>query len=182
MPVTVSENRDSTSARHPPRGVPRRFGLGMLFVWTTVFSVALVGANALDTPWPVVLVLSLFFVLVAIGQWYFGEGHRARAASVVLGAVYFPPLMLIALAIDSSLLRMVWASWLWVGLGLVLTVSVCGAMGYLTGTLVAGVFLVAYWIDRAIARWRGVEGASDELAALDSGGMENLIDHPTGTG
>ena len=183
MNENVLKARESTSVAHAPRGVPRRFGLGMLFVWTTLFSVALVGADALETPWPVVLVLSILVVLVGIVQWFFGEGHKARAASVLLGAVYTSSLTIIVFVADGGLPRLAWSTWLlWIGLGLSWSLIGGGIIGYLTGTLVAGVFLVAFWIDRGIALWRGRSIAYDWHAEFDTPDSQEPIDQPSGTG
>jgi hypothetical protein len=127
----------------------------MLFVWTTLFSALFVLADALELPWPVAPAASGFLVLIALAQWYFGEGRRARLASVVVGMVYCSWLVIPILVAVTRLTFSPSPAWSAMRIGgVILSVFLGGVLGYLAGTLVAGVFLVSYWIDWAYANWR----------------------------
>ena len=151
MRASTASSTDSSIPSAAPKGVPRRFGLGMLFVWTTLFSALFVLADALELPWPVAPAASGFLVLIALAQWYFGEGRRARLASMIVGSAIYPSVLLVGMLMGPSSLPVSLAF----ALSVVIASIFFGAVfGYFAGVLVAGVFLVAYWIDRAFENWR----------------------------
>ena len=159
MRASVASSTDSIAPSAAPKGVPRRFGLGTLFVWTTLFSGLFLLTGALEAPWPVVAVISGFLVLIAVAQWYFGEGRRAREASMIVGAVYYPIAIVIVLGPQDVFVSAMRSSSFALQGALIMVVG--AVLGYLAGTLVAGVFLVAYWIDRAFAKWRNQGSMGD---------------------
>lgn len=162
MRASVASSTDSIAPSPAPKGVPRRFGLGMLFVWTTLFSGLFLLTGALDIPWTGVATISGFFAIIALAQWYFGEGRRAREASMIVGAVYYPIAIVIVLGPQDVFVSAMRSSTFALQGALIMVIG--AVLGYLAGVLVAGVFLVAYWIDRAYAKWRNRSSEIDWFA------------------
>jgi hypothetical protein len=119
--------------------VPRRFGLGTLFLITFVFGILSAALNGLHLP-PALVILVLAFVCV-VGVLQAMLDRAPRHASMVAGSLFFP----IAIGVWLYL----WDSTSFAGMPLSASAfyaacwSIGGAaIGYITGTMVAGIFLL----------------------------------------
>jgi hypothetical protein len=116
---------------------PRRFDLATIFVVTAAFSLLLGGLTALDAPPVVKITISGFVTVIAVAQALLQKVVNPRASSIVAGAI--------ACTLSA------WCIWLifpriFPGSLIVYSVIIAmlgGTLGYLAGTLVGGVFLVA---------------------------------------
>lgn len=142
---------DSVGLKRPtelPVGVPRRFAVGAMMVFSTIYAVLFFFLTLVETPPRDFAVIVLFFTIVAAGQAVLFRGTRPREASILAGCAAAPVMTLVA---------SVWNAYLWqdfesvartIAIGIAL--MPCGALcGYLVGCLAAGVF---YVMDRTFAR------------------------------
>jgi hypothetical protein len=117
---------------------PRRFDLATIFVVTAAFSLLLGGLSALDAPPIVMVVIASLLAIVAATQALFREVANPRGVSIVTGAVAYT---LMSWIIWLTIRRVFPNSFFFVT---VVNGILGGALfGYLAGTLVGGVFLVA---------------------------------------
>lgn len=127
-------------------GVPRRFGLGAVFVFTAMGAVLFSALRLLGASPGGIALITVFFVVVALGQAILFRGRHPRRASVIVGAFFYPLLIV--------------ATWAWGAIvhnapndGLVAIMLfgiIFGAIfGYLAGLLIAGVFLVIDMLQNA---------------------------------
>jgi hypothetical protein len=124
--------------------VPRRFGVNVLLVLMTGFAVLFALLRALNAPPPAFATIGVFFLGVTVSQVVLFQGKRPRMASMLVGAVLLPLVMISAQLLDRS-----GRSPAWEWLDMLVISTVFGAIwGYLAGTLVAGVFLL-------LERWTG---------------------------
>jgi trans-aconitate 2-methyltransferase len=122
--------------------VPRRFGLGTLFVVTLAFALASATMHWLKLDaLPAVMVL-MFVAFIGALQAILDQ--VPRQASMVAGALFFPPVFMTMVIFDNpgyvsgtTLADLAFHAACWSVGG--------GVIGYGTGTLVAGVFLVMKW-------------------------------------
>ena len=153
-------------------GVPRRLSVGALFVLLTFYSVlfrvlVVIGADARWTA-----ITCLFFAAINLGQMVLFRGDRPRAASILVGALVCPA-MLVAVVLDESLTQ--FTGWTPVANGLhrpaafvsaILTLGMVGSLvGYLFGGMIAGVFYVVQKV-----RPGSVVARSDVDPAMAAGG------------
>ena len=135
-------------------GVPRRFGMSVMFLMMTMYAVLFAAMQALKFPPVVFSVIALMVTGVGFGQMVLFGGRYPRAASIWSGACLFPVVMNGALlwggvfsgrSVFTSAALMVSATIPWVLVGAV--------FGYLAGGLTAGVFLLIemYWARREAA-------------------------------
>jgi hypothetical protein len=125
---------------------PRRFDLATIFVVTVAYSFLLAGMSLLQFPPVASLIVAGFVTLIGISQAVLFGGHQPRIASLIVGTVVFSCAIL--------------AYWLSGGPRLIPTsaflaigafVLIGGAiLGYLSGTLIGGVFLLADYLRRAV--------------------------------
>jgi hypothetical protein len=139
---------------------PRRFDLATIFVVTSAYALLLGGFSAMDASPIVSFVIGGFVVAVGIGQAVLFGGEKPRAASVLVGIVmhaifwigfwiYYPRVY------PSEAILFV------VGF-----IVVGGAiLGYCSGALVGGVFLVADKIRSRFGRSARPEPPIDQDAA-----------------
>jgi len=147
---------DSAEFRPAARvySVPRRFGLGSLFVVVAFFAV-LFGVMRLFMAPPVVMAyVGLQVVAAGVMQWFFRK--HPRLTSAMAGAVLLPVTIICYAAIDRAsedAFAVVAAS---------PCIAIFGAFcGYAAGTLIAGVFMVMEWADKTIAG-RTADGDTDD--------------------
>ena len=133
--------------------VPRRFGLGTIFVVTSLFCVMFALLRALGAPPAVMIFLGGFFFF--IGAMQLVLGRVPRVASIVAGSLFMVLANFIMSFYDQVPIRN--------NIDTVLTLLIVGAiLGYLGGTLVAGVFLV---IDKAEQAIRAKRASSADQQA-----------------
>jgi hypothetical protein len=118
---------------------PRRFDLATIFVVTAAFSLLLGGLTALGASPIIKIAIGGFVTVIAVAQALFQKVVNPRGSSIVAGAV--------ACTLSA------WCVWLvfprtfpYPGSFFVYSVVIAilgGLLGYLAGTLVGGVFLVA---------------------------------------
>jgi len=139
----------------PAADVPRRFGVGILMLLMTLFAVLFSVMRSVGARVETFAIISTMVAAVAIGQILLFGGRYPRAASIWVGACFFP-LQVIALFVrmnfeyggrsygsPDDLLALS-------ALLLPFSVALGAAFGYLTGGVVGGVFLI---LD-ALAEWR----------------------------
>jgi ABC-type polysaccharide/polyol phosphate export permease len=119
--------------------VPRRFGLLAIMAFLTAFSLLFAGLRVLEAPPVVYLGLGTFGIIISGLQMRFGT--VPREASFAAGACLLP-LMVIGSAVVHGGFRFILGS----VIALPALLAAGGVLGYLVGTLVAGVFLMLdYW-------------------------------------
>lgn len=134
--------------------VPRRFGMGPLMGMMLLYSLIFAGLRWGGAPHWVYLFLGLLGVVIGFGQM---QGQSSpRLSSVLTGAIALPG-CLMAYMLFLGLVRG--------GLGMGdLIGTACasiglffagGFVGYLVGTVLAGVFLVGDQAEQAFYRWTG---------------------------
>jgi len=132
--------------------IPQRFGVAASLGLLTLFSLLFAGLRSFGAPPALYLFLSIQAVVVCLVQMTFGAA--ARWASTLVGCVFLPAWVWILVALESHLLPPKFTS-SWVDLPAAIFFG--GLLGYCTGTVLAGVFLVidvgATLAERA-ARWR----------------------------
>jgi hypothetical protein len=119
--------------------VPRRFDLATIFVVTLAYSLLFGAMSALSFPPTASAIVAGFILLVGAAQAFLFGGKRPRNASIIAGAVLF---LLSITAVWMVLGRRFYGT-----AELLVTASfttACGGMlGYLSGVIIGGVFLVA---------------------------------------
>jgi len=158
VPFSLCENWDSHQRVYPlappvpeVAGVPRRFSVGVLMILVTLFAVLCAFLSAVlrslhispGAGQGVFLTLLVLFMGVAAGQVLLFQGRQARAASVWVGAILFPLELLILAIYEASVsgfgIRDFLFSWV---SALVCAIPGGALLGYMAGTLTAGIFLV----------------------------------------
>ncbi len=126
-----------------PARVPRRFGVGTLLLFTTMYALLFGLTQAAGVPPLVPISFAVFFTLVGLGQMLLFRGKKPRLASFVVGGA-----ISCLFALGNGLM------WLFHGapldvcsaLGmffiLLLAFLEGGLLGYVAGCLLAGVFLL----------------------------------------
>jgi hypothetical protein len=139
-------------------GVPRRFGVGILLVITSMYTVLFAVLRALGVPPIEFILVALFFTAVGLGQMLLYQGKRPRRASVMAGAGCGVGLCVLGAALGHDHLR--FAPFDPIG------GAIAGAVyGYPAGVLIAGVFLL-------IEKVRRLRGRRNRTAAPTSPGPE----------
>ena len=137
-----------TSATAHEAGVPRRFGVGIMLVITTMYAVLF---SVLETfgAHPVVFVaIAIFFTAVGLGQMLLFKGQHPRRASIIVGASLLGGLSILG-GVFGVVIGGGWGIVGFLCCAIVLWV-ICGALfGYLAGGLIAGVFLVIDKLENA---------------------------------
>lgn len=134
--------------------VPRRFGMGPLMGMMLLYSLIFAGLRWIDAyPW-VYLFLGLLGVVIGFGQMQ-GESNP-RFSSILTGAIALPGCMLAFMSFLGymqggvgvpELLAMSCVAFVLIFVG--------GFVGYVVGTVLAGVFLVGDQAEQAFYRWTG---------------------------
>ena len=115
--------------------VPRRYDLATVFVISFAFGLLFAGMRSMRWPPELALVTGLFISFVGVAQALLFKGSKPRLASVLAGAVFFLTFALI------------------MGFGPWLLYLVLGSvLGYVAGTLIGGVFLVAEVLRRGLRK------------------------------
>jgi hypothetical protein len=136
----------------PVYAVPRRFGVGALLILMAAFGGLFAILRANDAPVGVYIFLGLEAVVVGLAQMRFGESPRL--ASMVSGALLLPFSMLVAtLVVGRSPFD---AAVFDIG-AIVILIPVGAALGYLTGALMSGCFLVSDMLSAYVKRRRAPE-------------------------
>jgi MFS family permease len=131
----------------PAAGVPRRFGMGILMLLMTLSAVLFSVLRTVGAGVEVFVVISTMFAAVALGQIVLFGGRYPRAASIWVGACFFP-LQAIALCLWMLFETGYRSSqspaqlFLLFGMLLLISIPIGAAFGYLSGGLVGGVFLI----------------------------------------
>ncbi len=133
--VVVREGPPGARWDTPAVGVPRRFGVGILMLMTTMFAALFSVMRLLGAPAEVFITVAVLFAGVGLGQMLLYRGKYPRAASIWVGGCLFP-VEVIGLMIHFRSFAP--------GLVLLLVASpfLGPILGYLAGGLTAGVFLL----------------------------------------
>jgi hypothetical protein len=156
----------------PPEKIysaPRRFDLATIFVVTFAYSLLFGVLSGLGAPPALSVIFGVFITVVGIGQAVLYGGNNARVASVITGAVVGVPVAWGLITMESPRNMVAWLI-LFAPLGIVLG----GLCGYLAGTLVGGVFLVADKLRQFFVH-RDVMATDSELEPVDADATE-LVD------
>jgi hypothetical protein len=127
-------------------GVPRRFGMNLMFLMVTLYALLFAAMQLLGADPQVFAVVAIMVTAVALGQMAMFGGTHPRAASLRVGAWLFPLEMLgVALWND-------WISWedatavsfntSMLLVGTPICVGIGAIFGYLSGCMAAGVFFL----------------------------------------
>ncbi len=143
LPQRIAQQLVSGSANQSAQKIysaPRRFDLSTILAVTAAYSVGLAMLRGFDTPPPVMLYFAIFITIVGVAQAMLFGGNKPRLASVLTGIVLsFLGMLLLPLVgsfhIGSFSEQIAFA--------LLMSVFLGPLFGYLAGTLVGGVFLVA---------------------------------------
>jgi hypothetical protein len=131
--------------------VPRRFGLAAILAFTTLFGMVSGVAKYYEAPIAIYAFFGVLGATVCGAQMYLNT--IPRFVSVLAGGICLPLFLLIsALVIGNGFFELVLATPLLFLLG--------GFIGYLTGTISAGVFLASDLVER---RWRGLDIVEAEV-------------------
>jgi hypothetical protein len=115
-------------------GVPRRFGVGVMMVITTMYAVLF--AVLQSTPVGVFVSVALFFTIIGVSQAVLFKGRNPRLASILTGMVLGLLLALIIAVVEIRSVPLeviVIIPFVYGGLG--------ALAGYVVGWLIAAVFL-----------------------------------------
>lgn len=134
--------------------VPKRFGMGPLMGMMLLYSVIFAALRWLDAYHVVYLFLGLLGVVIGFGQMQ-GESNP-RFSSILTGAIALPGCFLAFFAFLGFMQGGV-GFWELLGgaCGAFLLIFVGGIVGYIVGTVLAGVFLVGDQAEQAFYRWTG---------------------------
>ena len=122
--------------------VPKRFGMKTMLLVTTVFGILLATAEWTMIPTFVLVFYACFLLSVCVSQMFFQA--MPRAISILVGACFMPSVVYASLFFDidpASIVAQILPRfhvddpllWLFV---------IGGFLGYLSGTVMAGVFLI----------------------------------------
>jgi hypothetical protein len=147
-------NREHTSELY---SAPRRFDLASIFVVTAAYSILLGALSLMSTPPGVMVVVAGMLGIIAATQAMYQHVANPRGVSIVTGSIVFAIVCgIISLTIRGVLSGSLFVDVIIVGLP-------CGAiLGYLMGTVVGGVFLVADMMRKRM------EGVVEKPSAEDS--------------
>ena len=119
--------------------VPRRFGVGVLMILMTAFSVLFAAMRSFDARPEIFFIVSMLFLGVTLGQILLFQGKKPRQASLLAGGVVFPlEILALCLYYEPSNPS---------GGDFIPQMLCCSAvaalpLGYLAGCVMAGVFFV----------------------------------------
>lgn len=116
---------------------PRRFDLATIFVVMIVYSCMFGALEAIQVPPVGIVSIAIFFSAIGLAQATLHRGQRPRLSSITAGAISCPVLFFITMTNQKNSFLDLVSNYLVVGL-------IAGTIfGYLCGTLIGGVFLVA---------------------------------------
>lgn len=116
---------------------PRRFDLATMFVAMILYSLLFGGLTAIGVDGIAILVLAGWILGIAVSQAALFHGAQPRVASAIAGGFMMLVLVFLGNALFGSLT-------FWVAIiGLFISVFFGTALGYMSGTLVGGLFLFA---------------------------------------
>ncbi len=141
---------------------PRRFDLATIFVVTAAYSLLLGGLSAFGTPPVLMVVIAGLMAIIAAAQAMFLQAFNPRGVSIVTGAIALPVMLWIIWLTPHNALPRSFLATLFFGIPL-------GAVaGYLLGTLVGGVFLVADLLRGKFERRSQIEPAEEGAGSENS--------------
>ncbi len=124
--------------------VPRRYDLASMFSISVAYALLFAGMRALSAPPSAIFLMGIFFTVVGVSQAVLFRGNRPRESSIIAGVVG-GLLCLIAFAVTEGM--SVEEAFLSATCGLVFSPFA----GYLAGTTIGGIWLVAdylrIWMD-----------------------------------
>ena len=127
----------------PAVGVPRRFGLAVMFVLMTMFALLFMVLQLLHATPTWFVMIAVLFAAVSMGQVLLFEGQHPRAASVFVGAVLWPLETLVAGMYHEAIGSAITLEGLVVLT--VFSIPLGAFFGYAAGGLTAGIFLAIEW-------------------------------------
>ena len=128
--------------RVPIMGVPRNFATGHLLAFVTLFALmfSLLSYQDANPAWYVAW--GLFITGVILGQMFLYGGKEPRLASCIAGAIAAPVSFDVAVAMLAHP-EPAWGDVIAVAFGSAIPAAIIGVgLGYLTGTVCAGIFLL----------------------------------------
>jgi hypothetical protein len=147
-PIVEQIVRDFVRSSRPKvYSAPRRFDLATIFVVTTAYALLFASLAALQLPPTVNLMTVAFITIVGIGQAFLFRGLRPRTSSLIVGMAIYCIFTIGNYALNSRIYPSSMLAYM-----LISGVLEGAVFGYLAGTLVGGVFLVADFVRRRLSR------------------------------
>jgi hypothetical protein len=135
-------------------GTPRRYSLRTIFLVTTCLAASLAALRGLGTPSILLGNLLLLVLMVGTAQALFFGGRYPRQASLV-GGLLWGVVLAVFLGVQVGPRTEVF-------MGMLCIVVVSPLLGYLSGGVVAGTFLVLDGVERLLRRPSPTEITDDE--------------------
>jgi hypothetical protein len=138
--------------------VPRRFDLATIFVVMLAFSLLFGAMKAFQFPAEASASIAGFIAAIGAAQALLFGGRRPRTASLVTGSLIFTGILLATWVANGP--RM--THWGLILFGATYGVIGGGILGYLSGGIVAGVFLIADKVRKMFFKMPSAETPADE--------------------
>ena len=145
IPVNQTSTPWGTLWDTPATGVPRRFGLALMFLVVTLYALLFSGMKLLGAPPVIFAVVATLITGVGFGQVLLFSGKYPRIASIWVGAVLFPLEILVVQLVSLFNPSNTFTSDDDIATAIVsVVVSIPGGaiFGYLSGCLTAGIFFL----------------------------------------
>jgi len=145
IPVTVRRKPWGAGWDSEAVGVPRRFSLAVLFLMVTCYAVLFAGMQSLGAHPTIFAVIAVLVTGVGVGQTLLFGGAYPRAASIWAGACLFPVEILVVLVsyyLSSPDVSLSPEDVVEILVLMLVCIPTGAFLGYLSGGLVAGVFLL----------------------------------------
>ena len=147
-------------------GVPNRFGVGTLLIFSTMYAVLFALWRIVEGPPTFLVYVTIFFSAIGLGQMLLFKGRRPRKASVIVGACAYTCMFfgfivyeLLASGHYVSDADLLFGSCCW----LLFCIPVGALLGYLAGMLIAAHFLL-------IDKWKNRRVRTKDIDHADGAG------------
>jgi len=156
--MSAKVSPDNPFAPRPPAkvySVPRRYDLATLMAVTLAYALLFGAMRLLQAPPALIGFVSLFITLVGLGQALLFRGRRPRAASIVVGVLSLEAWLAWLLIQAYAETRPPGEVIFFFAFMAIFFVFLGTLLGYIAGTVIAGVFLVADLIRQLLRRMSG---------------------------
>ncbi len=175
LATVVPEPSDPVAPhRRKVYSVPRRFGLGTIFVVTTLFAVLFGILTGIGVPGEFILILAGFLTIIGFAQMLLFGGKHPRLASVETGMILTPIIVIAEMfyydfPFGSEPFEIIVNSVRMIQFGIALGMI----NGYTGGGVVAGVFLIMDHVERKMYGKR--ENGEHARTSSDTGPADDPV-------